>query len=168
MKKTIILSAVILLAAIQTVKAQQESTKYLMQNSIKTVSSFSKVVIGDDIDVILTESPDQRVIIEGHPKNTGHVKWTIKNNTLYLRSKYGSLKGKVVAVIGVHELRDLEVKGNSYVKSLGTLNSPMIKVQLYGDGMVALQNNGRIHVASNDGTDIEVRKQTGRISIESK
>ncbi len=168
MKKTIILSALIILATAFTANAQQDLAKGFAISTNGEPVSFDRIVIDSDIDVMLFEQPAQKILVEGHPKNTANVKWSVKDHVLYLRSNRSSLKGKVLVTVAVYQLKNIEVNGNSTVKSLGSLNSPFIRVQLNGEGSVALQNTGRINVSGTEGTGVEVKKSIGHIRVETK
>ena len=168
MKKIISLSVVALLATGLTVNAQQ----LLVKNYASCISNFasdiSKIVIEDDIDVVLYDDAASQIIVDGPSAQSSKVKWTVRNNTLYIRSKSGSLKGKVLVTIGVNNLQKIVVNGNSSVKSLGSLRTPSIDVQMSGEGMVAIQNEGRINVKATDGTALDIKKSSGNILVETK
>lgn len=165
MKKLFILSVVALLATGSSVKAQQDLVKSYASciNSFKT--PFDKIVVEDDIDLVLYEQPAPQIMIDGSDENSHKVKWTVKGSTLHISSINGSLKGKVLVTVAVNKLTDISVLGNSSVRSLGSLASPTIKVNMSGDGMVSIQNEGRIYVYNTEGTDLDVKKSIGQVKV---
>jgi hypothetical protein len=165
MKKLIILSVVALLATGSSVKAQQDLVKNYASciNSFKT--PFDKIVVEDDIDLVLYEQTTPQVMIDGNDNNSSKVKWTIKGSTLHISSSNGSLKGKVLVTVAVNQLTDITVLGNSSVRSLGSLKSPSIQVNMSGDGMVSIQSEGRIYVHNTEGIELDVKKSIGLVKV---
>lgn len=165
MKKLLILSVVALLATGSSVKAQQDLVKNYASciNSFKT--PFDKIVVEDDIDLVLYEQTTPQVMIDGSDYNSSKVKWTIKGSTLHISSSTGSLKGKVLVTVAVNQLTDITVLGNSSVRSLGSLKSPSIQVNMSGDGMVSIQSEGRIYVHNTEGTELDVKKSIGLVKV---
>ncbi len=165
MKKLLILSVVALLATGSSVKAQQDLVKNYASciNSFKT--PFDKIVVEDDIDLVLYEQTTPQVMIDGSDNNTNKVKWSIKGSTLHISSSTGSLKGKVLVTVAVNQLTDITVLGNSSVRSLGSLKSPSIQVNMSGDGMVSIQSEGRIYVHNTEGTELDVKKSIGLVKV---
>ena len=165
MKKLIILSVVALLATGSSVKAQQDLVKNYASciNSFKT--PFDKIVVEDDIDLVLYEQTTPQVMIDGNDNNSSKVKWAIKGSTLHISSSNGSLKGKVLVTVAVNQLTDITVLGNSSVRSLGSLKSPSIQVNMSGDGMVSIQSEGRIYVHNTEGIELDVKKSIGLVKV---
>jgi len=71
----------------------------------------------------------------------------------------------VLVTVAVNQLTDITVLGNSSVRSLGSLKSPSIQVNMSGDGMVSIQSEGRIYVHNTEGTELDVKKSIGLVKV---
>lgn len=127
--------------------------------------SFSKIVVTNDIDVSLTESIDKSIEVSGDEENIRQVEWKIKDGILYLKSKKGSLKGKVHVNLSVSQLKSIDVIGTSYIRSNGGLNSKALKVSINGESYVSIKNTGSIEVNKDGDTDLNVKRWSGDVSI---
>ena len=56
--------------------------------------SFTRMVIENDIDILLVENPEKSIEFTGTDADIAKVEWKIKNGVLHIKSKKGSLKGK--------------------------------------------------------------------------
>ena len=138
-------------------------------NKVSLESSFSRVVVEDGIELRLTESNENAMEFSGSDADVKSVDWRIKNGTLYIKSKKGSLKTKVTIALNVNELNSLHVLGNSDVISSGELQSKNLDVYIDGlgnkAGVVALRTTGAILLEQADGTEIEVKESKGDVTI---
>lgn len=121
-------------------------------------ANFSSLEISHDIDVVLTESTDNSIRIEGEEKFANAVMLDEKNGKVRILSKKGSMRKKVTVFIPVQNLRTLIVKGNSYVRSNGNLSSAELQVKLSGASKVEINNIGKIFFEADEGIDIMVQK----------
>jgi Putative auto-transporter adhesin, head GIN domain len=132
-------------------------------------SSFSKIVVQDGIELRLTESTEKAMQFSGKETDVKNVDWRIKNGTLYIKSKKGSLKTKVSIAVSVSQLNSLNVMGSSDVIINGELQSKNLDVFIDAQnnkaGVIALRTTGAITLEQADGTEIEVRESKGDVTI---
>jgi hypothetical protein len=165
MKKLLIITtALILITGLSAFATGKPGSVFIEKNLYQL--SFSKIIVEDDIDVRLSENSDRLIEISGREKYVKAVNWKIKDGVLFLSSKAGSLKKKVLVSISVTELKALAVKGNSDIKSEGALNSNELKVFVAGEGSVALQTTGSIGIEKSSHLDLEVERMAGDVKIE--
>lgn len=119
-----------------------------LQNSIllKTVSIVytSKIIIEDDIDVTLHESDEKSIHLEGRKEDISAIRWRIKDGVLYLSSRSGSLKDKVLVTVDVSGLKQIEPNGASEVKSPAIFIRGPLDIYLNGSCYVNIKNAGKI------------------------
>lgn len=142
----------------------KEVKGYLSQQSSYDLS-FNKIVVADDIDLVIYENATTNIQFDGSKENIAKVEWKIKKGTLYLSSKSGSLKGKVIVTIDVASLREITLSGISSVRSLGYLNSPELNVYIKGGCFAAIRNTGSINVVNTDETEMNVIERKGIVSV---
>ena len=165
MKKAIVMAAAILFTAGISAFA---SGKNPIVTSVKEISyqmSFDKIVVEDDIDLVLQENTNRLLSITGDEADIQKLEWKIKRNVLYIKSKGGSLKNKVTVKISVNQLKEIFIDGESALTSAGYLESPKLSVLVEGDGYVALKNAGSIYVQNGASTHFEVKKSVGDVVI---
>lgn len=127
--------------------------------------SFTKIVVEDGIDLVVYENATSNMQFDGKKEDIAKVDWKVKNGVLYLRSKRGSLKNKVLVTLDVSDLKSISINGNSMVRSLGILSTPQLDVYMKGECFVAIRNLGDINVINTDETEMDVRESSGNLSI---
>lgn len=135
-----------------------------VRTSIRTVQApFHKIIIRDDVNVLLLEDPSGEISMEGNSKWIASLRFEVKDGVLDVScTKRG--KKRLTVFIPVQQLKEVVVKGTSRVASIGVLNSARIHVQIEGDCLVNIVNWGRITVDHDRDHEFEyVRKQ--RIDI---
>ena len=166
MKKiTIITAAFILIGGLSAFAGKKRPISTIVQKEFYQLS-FSKIVVENDIDLLLSESTDKEIEIWGDSRFTREVEWKIKNGVLYISSKAGSLKNKASVSISVNQLSSLSVTGNSDVKSEGALNSADLKIFVDGEGKIAIKNTGAINIERADFIDLEVLRVSGNVRVD--
>ncbi len=139
MKKLAIITAAFMLTACLSAFATEKNANSVVTEKGFYQLSFNKIIVTNDIDISLSESTDRTIEISGDNKYTQQVEWKIKGGVLFIRSKAGSLKGKVQVSISVNQLSDLSVNGDSDVTSEGALNSEKLKVFVDGEGRIPIK-----------------------------
>lgn len=165
MKKVIVMAAAILFTA--GISAFASGTNPIV-TTVKEISyqvPFDKIVVEDDIDLVLQESTDKLLSISGDEADVQKLDWKIKKNVLYIKSSNGSLKNKVTVKISVNQLKEISIDGESALTSFGYLASPKLFVLVEGDSYVALKNAGTIYLKNGASTTFEVKKSVGKVVI---
>ncbi|MEO6670047.1 MAG: DUF2807 domain-containing protein [Ferruginibacter sp.] len=127
--------------------------------------AFSKIVVEDNIDLVLYENATTNIQFDGNQKDIASIEWKVKKGVLYISSKNGPLKNKVIVTIDVAALSDITLEGQSSVRSLGNLNSPELNVFMKGGCFAAIRNTGAINVINTDDTDMNVIEMTGNVDV---
>ncbi len=166
MKKLIVLLTVFTIAGLSAFATGGESTdvKNYYSQYFAYKLSFNKIVVADDIDLVIYENSTTNIQFDGTKENIEKVDWKVKNGTLYIKSKSGSLKSKVIVTLDVTNLDEISIEGQSSVRSLGNLNSPKLDVYMKSGSFVAIRNYGTINIISED-AEISVLERSGDISI---
>ena len=156
-----ILTAVLLITGFRAAANDEGRTRDIL--SAQYFTPFNKIVIEDDIDLVLYENSSRKIELEGSENDRNKVQWVIRKGVLYIRSKAGSLNHKVLVTLDVANLKTIEINGSSIVKSLGELHSPSLRVHVNGECFVSLTNSGEIKVTASEFADYEIRKRVGNI-----
>ena len=165
MKKSIVMAAAILLTAGIAVFAADAKPAGSPKKQFDYQIAFSKIVISDDINVILKEDNERIIYINGIDEAIEKVDWKIKDGTLYLKSKHGSLKNKATVSINVKQLEEVYIKGKSTVTSAGYLLSPNLHIFLENDCNIAIKNTGQIYVLNAYGVELDVKSVVGDVRV---
>ena len=152
-KLAIITAAFMLTAGLSAFATEKKATTVVTEKGFYQLS-FSKIVVANDIDILLSESTDRVIEVSGDSKYTRQVEWKIRDGVLYIRSKAGSLKNKVEVSISVNQLSNVTVTGDSNVKSEGALNSKELKIFFDGEGKLSIKNTGAINIEKGDTIDL--------------
>jgi hypothetical protein len=166
MKKIIILTAAFFISVGFSAFAGESKKNAVGTAKIFYQSSFSKIVVEDDIDIHLSESTDRLIEVTGDKIDIKQVEWKIREGVLYIKSKNGSLKNKVQVSISVSQIRDLLVRGDSDVRSDGALNSEKLQVVVDGEGYIAIQNTGIITIERSEDIHLKVKRVSGNVNVD--
>jgi Putative auto-transporter adhesin, head GIN domain len=126
-------------------------------------SPFPRMEIENDIGIMLVENPGKSIEFTGADADIAKVDWKIKNGVLQIKSKKGSLKGKVKLVINVNQLKEIAIRGESELRSDGELHSASLRISLDGGCFVSVRSKGNINVVNEDGTELDVHKVAGNV-----
>lgn len=166
MKKSLFISLALLATVSLTAAAQKQApAKTYTTTLVSYGTPFTKIVVNDGIELVLTENSQDKIWFDGKAKHLDKLTWEIKDGTLYLAGKNGSLKGKARVVVCVKKLRNIEVNGDSWVHSSGYLSSPLLDVLVNGEAMVDISNAGKISVNKTKDYELGVMKSTSGVSI---
>ncbi len=127
--------------------------------------SFTKIVVEDDIDLVIYENASTNLQFDGKKEDIAKIEWKVKNGTLYLRSKGGSMKNKVIATIDVAALTEIALQGESSVRTLGELSSPKLNVYLKGGCFISIKNYGEVNIINTEDVEMNVTQRSGNVSI---
>jgi hypothetical protein len=119
---------------------------------------YDVIVVNNDIDIVLTESPVAEIRVTGEEKDVNLVKHQVKKGMLIIGSKMGSLKGKATVYVSVSSLKKLEINGKSFVTSNGALKSSKLIVVVNGEAKFDLRNYGDILFETDEDIDIQFEK----------
>ena len=163
MKKIFPMVTTIILTAGITASAAGTGHEKIASQKTSYQLSFAKLQVCDDIDIMLVETPEKSLEFNGTDADIAKVDWKIKDGVLYIKSKAGSLKGKVKLTVNVSHLKEIAIKGDSEVRSDGELSSASLKIYLDGSSFISVRNRGMINVVNEDGTELEVRRVVGDV-----
>jgi hypothetical protein len=167
MKKKLMIPLLFLLTVTFTATAQKDApSKIQVSTPVSYHDHFTNIVVSDGIDLVLTENIQDKIWFEGKSKHIDKLKWEIKNGTLYLASKSGSLKDKVKVNVYVQQLTNILVNGDSWVKSSGYLTSASLDVLINGEALVDIANVGKISVKHSNDFELGVMKRTSGVSVQ--
>ena len=165
MKKLTVIFSIIALALTTQSFANSTSVEAYRSVQVTRTQAFNKIVVEDDIDLVIYENKTENMQFDGNKTDIAKVEWKIRNGVLYIRSKQGSLRNKVLVTLDVTNLTKIEIVGNSNVRSLGALNSPLLQVYISGESHLSIRNQGGIDVINATGGEMDVQEQIGDIVI---
>jgi hypothetical protein len=165
MKKIFAMAAAILFTAGISAFASGSNPGQVPVKQFDYQLSFDRVVIEDDIDLVLEENTNKFLTVNGNDKDIEKLDWQIKKGVLYLKSKKGSLKNKISVRVTVSQLKEIFINDESSVRSTGNLASPKLSVTIKGDGFASIKNLGPIHVSNDSYTDMDIRRLVGDVVL---
>ncbi|MFT3908510.1 MAG: DUF2807 domain-containing protein [Ferruginibacter sp.] len=142
----------------------EESFRYTSQKFNYNLT-FDKIVVSDDIDLVIYENATTNIQFDGSKENIANVTWKVKKGVLYISSKTGSLKGKVIVTIDVAKLAEITLEGRSSVRSLGNLDTPELNVYIKDGCFAAIRNTGSINIINIDESEMNVIQKKGNVTV---
>lgn len=154
MKKKISLALAVAMAVVFSGFAQNGQPGYAV--SEVALSSFSKMVVDAEIDVVLVQNDTlKRAFIEGDDQLVSLVAVTVKNGILNISSRVNSsLKGKVQVTVTVQQLAELEINAQAGISSVNHIKAPRLDVSVNNNCDVHLKTTGKITFNTAEGFHI--------------
>ena len=136
---------------------------------ITTEEGISHITVASNIDILLIQSPDDKVNVRVKTMNLDKLNVKLQGTSLFLDTKPGADSNERLQVfVTVDELKGIRLNGNAYAASRGILESGFLKVDLDETSKVAIRTNGKIKVnAPKKQTVIEESKSSGVYSLAS-
>lgn len=125
---------------------------------------FSKLVVEDDINIVLIESSNKQMDVLGSEKDIQSFTWSIKDGIMTLSSKKRNHGDKITVTLYVQGLKQLNVLGNSIISSLGYLRTPL-SVHLKDEACVAISSKESITVYRDYQIELNVKTITGKVNF---
>ena len=108
-------------------------------NEKRTVSSFSKIDISGNFEVILNQGDSEKLELEVDKNLLDLIKTEVKNNTLYISSKKSIGNAKSINLyITVVDVDEIEASGAIDLKNKGTYHSDNLEIDISGAADVDL------------------------------
>lgn len=126
--------------------------------------SFTKLEVADDINVVLVESLNKQMDVQGSLQDIANFKWEIKDGVMKLSTRKRNAGERLTITLYVNGLKELTVFGRSIISSLGSL-STAINVHMLDEACLAISNKQAIHVFKNYAIDVNVKSSKGAVTI---
>lgn len=152
MKKSIF-SSMVLLCLFGSVVAND--VKNPVSKQVKLVSSFDKLIVQGDLEVILVTDPSSVITVDGSAADIAGITIQTRNNRLVISESRAHKEGKVVIRIPVQQLKAVDIHGNASLRSAGILDVKTLNVFLNGDCNISLEVAGAVSVTHSGECAIE-------------
>jgi len=120
---------------------------------IKLGKTFPEVEILGDVNLILTNGPNDKIMLKGDPFDLDGTKVKIANGKLLIR-RTNETRSKLQISMSVANLTRLVIEGDSEVFSSGTINTKALQIILDGTSIVSIKCNGKLDVFAGPGSKI--------------
>lgn len=144
----LVFSVILSLAAFATGGGDKNSalTKTVMLNG-----SCQRVEIFGDIEIVLSPTMSDRIILEGTATDVNIIGTKFKKGTLYVRAQWVNSAETTKVIVPAAMLKFVAVNGNTVVSSAGSLNVPKLLVVVNGESEVKIRSYGQVNVEAADG-----------------
>jgi hypothetical protein len=161
MKKQLVL--IVMIAVLSYFNAAAAPVKPTKDNTVQVVvtASFNRIVVCNNVNVVLVEETSQHFSIKGKSKWCEAVKLEVKAGVLTVSSSRTASMKQATVYIPVQQLEGITVKGYSDVESQGTLHCGKLNIHIEGECRVSVLNNGPVTVSKGPlhEFDYEVKKK---------
>jgi hypothetical protein len=135
---------VLLLAGIQVTSFAQVRSK---QKPLVAENGIRRIVVSDNIDVLLIQSADGAAWVRVPDNTLGKVKVSVVDENLYLSAVHGLPQGERLQVyIQVEELNMLVLQDVATAVSRGVLSMQRLEVIVAENARAILRTTGDVHV----------------------
>lgn len=158
MKKKLGLMFLLVLALVVASYAQPSNESNYAISEL-AVSSFQKIVINTNVDVVLVQNDTLRkAYLEGDEQLVPQIALTVSKGVLTIASReHSSYRGKVQVTIAVKQLSSLEVNADAGVVTFDALHSPKLQVSINGVCDLHLKSNGKILFDAEEGFHLKYK-----------
>jgi hypothetical protein len=155
-------SATIIIAAVLSFfNAAAAPEKPVKTNTVQVTvnGSFNRIVVRDNVDVVLVETNSPTISIKGKAKQCQDVLLEVKDGVLTVSSRRPAIMKQAVVYVPVQQVEQITVKGYSDVSSAGALHSAKLHIQIEGECRVNVVNSGLVTVSNGPDHGFDYEKQ---------
>lgn len=164
MKQKIVLAALTLIAFTTQSFAKENPS---ITRKIETTSSFEKIVVGNNINLMLV-TDENEITVEGNAAYVNDVVITNKNGILSVNSNDWHTAQKIIVYVPVKKLSALEITGFAKVMAADIIDTPALNVLINGNCMLGLQTTGHITLQHPEDIEFTFEKVKNRKQIKTE
>ena len=167
MKKTIVLSLVLIIALMSALTvAAQSKRNYVLET--RDISDFDELDINGGFTVHLMASEDPFLEIEAHKDDVENVKVNVRSGRLYVSQKNKVKKVKPITLhIGIQELDKIILHGGINLSSDIPLKSETLDIDVAGGINVDVEvNTSYLNVEAEGGVNLAICGVTEKADVE--
>lgn len=120
---------------------------------IENNEPFQKIVIADNLNVMLVDEDASTIIVEGSAALLDEIKLSVTKGTLSIKSTNKNTASKAIVYVPVKYLSSIEIMNNSAVYSPDIIQSDDLKVLVTGDCKIGLQTTGKVTIQHSEDYD---------------
>ena len=114
-----------------------KSDTLLLKQTMPIESSFSSIIVYNDINLFITEGSKNEIITENQ-NVADAIKFKVKDEILIIHRRNSFLHGKIHGkiIVCVKYLHGITIMGDAEVRTIGNLNYRSLKLEIFGDGAI--------------------------------
>ena len=125
---------------------------------IENVAAFEKIIVSDNINVLLVTEENNTIFVEGKTEYLNAVSVSSAGGILTIKSSNKKTGSKIMVYVPVKKLSSIEITGDSKVMSAGVIDTPELKVLIEADCKLGLQTTGKIIIQYTEDFDFNFTK----------
>lgn len=148
MKKRFFTIALALITSLGTALATGKESKEPASYKIQLEKRFTSLQIDNDINVVLTNSTSNEIVVEGNMPDIKSVAATVADGRLSLWMT-GAKRGNTVTVYVPASMLDfISVNGESQLSTNTVLSNPKLEVEVNGLCKIHIRSVGKVYVSN--------------------
>jgi hypothetical protein len=137
--KKLVIATLILLSGPIILNAKLLPENRYVINTKAMQASYNSIEALGSIEIILVQGTSNSLTIEGYQDEINSIDFKVENNTLFVSNINNNGIEKVKVYVPLNTLSYLKVEGNIIVKSLGTISTNNLVVDVAGECHVSIK-----------------------------
>lgn len=134
------------------------ATGSMVSKKTATVTAFEKIIVGENVTVMLVQEDEKIVTVEGDAAYLNNISLGAGNGVLTIKSTNKNTAAKTVVYITAKNLKAIEVLGNSKIMTAEEINTPNLVVTVNTECTLGLQTSGMITLRHPEDIDLNFLK----------
>ena len=157
MKQLMITAVILVGTAVAAFASNGKTSPILQSKSISLTQNFSKVLIGENLNVVFTNDETNTISLTGTERFIDDILISNQNGTLSITTtKHVSRPG--IIYISIKSINSLILKDEASASSKGFLNCINLKVEMGSGSHANLKTKGKIEIIPLEGTQLDFEK----------
>jgi hypothetical protein len=148
MKKRFFTIALALIASLGTTLATERESKEPASYKIQLEKRFTSLQIDDDINVVLTNTNNNEIVVEGSLADIKSVVAAVADGRLAVWMSGAKRGNQVTVYIPAAMLDFIAINGDSELRTNTVLNNPRLEVEVNGLCKIHIRSFGKVHVSN--------------------
>lgn len=135
--KLILLSFLFLNISLLSYSQKNVNNEIIKQE--RELPEFNEIYLTGITKVYLNQGDEQKVVVEASAKVQDRISTQVKNNKLKITSKFNGKQKQCKIYVTVKEIKEIQISGAAFVKGIGNINAPELRIIASGASDVNLK-----------------------------
>ena len=158
MKKIIVIILLIINAVVSQAGNSHNPINDFYIKSVDLKNTFNKIIIGENLNVILKNETGNGVSIEGTKAYLDNVNLVVSDGTLFIRSNTFLNKKTGTIYLSVGNLKQIQLENKASVTSSGFLNCKNLTVLVSEDSHASIRSFGQIKILPTNNCELDFER----------
>jgi len=140
-----------IILSVTTFAHESSDKNAVYSKAIMLNGSCHQLVVWGDIEIVLTPSLSDSIVVEGSATDIKMIETKMKKGRLAVRAQWVNESHTTRIIVPAAMLKFIQVYGNATIHSAGFLSIPQLKIEMNGEGRIKIRSYGIVKVEPGEG-----------------